>query len=117
MTFQLVHRSQQDPLIADEDAPQHILVPVQDKKEKKLEEQHKYGIYYDDDYDYLGNLKHIKDHTMQWPDHVEKELAERIERTKLQLPKSVFASEKEEAVGMLAKGAPVSGNYFLSLWF
>ena len=28
VTFHLVHRSQQDPLIADENAPQHVLVPA-----------------------------------------------------------------------------------------
>lgn len=28
MTFNLVHRSQRDPLAADESAPQRVLVPV-----------------------------------------------------------------------------------------
>lgn len=37
VTFHLVHRSQQDPLIADETAPQHVLMesnaqPIQAKK-------------------------------------------------------------------------------------
>lgn len=43
VTFHLVHRSQQDPLIADETAPQHVLlettIPTQvrgHKKEVKL---------------------------------------------------------------------------------
>lgn len=62
MTFQLVHRSQQDPLVADETAPQRVLVPVtkketKEEKEKRLEEQHKYGIYFDDDFNYLQHLK------------------------------------------------------------
>jgi protein LTV1 len=35
VTFHLVHRSQQDPLIADEKAPQHVLLPASfDKKTK-----------------------------------------------------------------------------------
>ena len=28
VTFHLVHRSQRDPLAADEKAPQHVLLPV-----------------------------------------------------------------------------------------
>lgn len=62
VTFQLVHRSQQDPLVADETAPQRVLLPVtkkesKEEKEQRLEEQHKYGIYFDDDYNYLQHLK------------------------------------------------------------
>ncbi|CAH1164598.1 unnamed protein product [Phaedon cochleariae] len=114
VTFQLVHRSQQDPLVADEDAPQRVLVPVEvrdpkKEKEKRIEEQHKHGIYYDDDSNYLDYLKDSKDHQMKWPEHVEKELTERIEKAKSELPDSVFASEVEEKVGMLAKAPPVSG--------
>lgn len=48
--------------MADETAPQRVLVPVAGKeskaeKEKRIEEQHKYGIYFDDDYNYLQHLK------------------------------------------------------------
>lgn len=46
---------------------------------------------------------------MQWPDHVERDLAERIERAKTQLPESVFPSINEEETGMLARAAPVYG--------
>lgn len=109
VTFQLVHRSQQDPLIADENAPQHVLLPVEGKKEKRLEEQHKFGIYYDDDCNYLEHLKDVSDNRMEWPEHVEGTINERIERTKAQLPESVFPSVQEEEVGMLAKAAPVYG--------
>ena len=31
VTFQLVHRSQKDPLITDENAPQHVLVETKGK--------------------------------------------------------------------------------------
>ncbi|KAJ8931610.1 hypothetical protein NQ314_015472 [Rhamnusium bicolor] len=113
VTFQLVHRSQQDPLVVDENAPQRVLLPVEGKdakgREKILEEQHKYGIFFDDDFNYLEHLKDIKDNKVEWPEHAEKELAERQEKTKLKLPSSVFASEVEEEVGMLNKAAPVSG--------
>ncbi|RZC36037.1 LTV1 -like, partial [Asbolus verrucosus] len=112
ITFQLVHRSQQDPLIADENAPQRVLMPLADKesshsREKRLEEQHKYGIFYNDDSNYLEHLKDSKDNRVEWPDHVENALKEK--KVKLQLPPSVFASEFEEKEGMLSRAAPVSG--------
>lgn len=118
VTFQLVHRSQQDPLVADETAPQRVLVPVtkketKEEKEKRLEEQHKYGIYFDDDYNYLQHLKDPEDRKMAWPEHVEEEMEsrrlEQANKVKFNLPSSVFASEVEEEVGMLNKAAPVSG--------
>lgn len=31
VTFRLVHRSQQDPLVADENAPQRVLQPIESK--------------------------------------------------------------------------------------
>lgn len=37
VTFNLVHRSQKDPLAADEKAPQRVLVPVASKNEKSKE--------------------------------------------------------------------------------
>jgi len=117
VTFHLVHRSQKDPLVADETAPQRVLVPVGDKQaaksekkvdsEKRKEEQQKYGIYFDDDYDYLQHLRDVNTLSVEW---------ERIENTnsqkdapKINLPSSVFASNVEEKVGMLNKAAPVSG--------
>lgn len=62
MTFHLVHRSQKDPLIVDETAPQHVLVPQKTTKEK--EEEHKYGIFFDDDYDYMQHLKSSNAYTV-----------------------------------------------------
>ncbi|XP_044265410.1 protein LTV1 homolog [Tribolium madens] len=106
ITFQLVHRSQQDPLIADENAPQRVLVPIAEK-EKRLEEQHKYGIYFNDDCNYLEHLKDPKDNQVEWPNHVEKALDER--KIKFDLPATVFASKHEEKEGMLSKAAPISG--------
>lgn len=109
VTFHLVHRSQQDPLAADETAPQRVLLPANDPskldKKKRLEEQHKYGIYFDDDYDYLQHLRDTST-KMEW------EKVERIPAAnppKINLPSSVFASEIEEDVGLLNKAAPVTG--------
>ncbi|CAF4632086.1 unnamed protein product, partial [Rotaria socialis] len=55
ITFQLVHRSQHDPLIADDTVGERVLVPV--GVEQRKAEQLKYGIEYDDDYDYLQHLR------------------------------------------------------------
>lgn len=108
-----MHRSQQDPLVADETAPQRVLVPAgptqhqktqdSDEKRKRIEEQHKYGIYFDDDYNYLQHLRDTSN-KMEW---------ERVDRipaaTNIKLPSSVFASKVEEDVGLLNKAAPVAG--------
>lgn len=37
VTFNLVHRSQKDPLAADESAPQRVLVPISAKPEKRTD--------------------------------------------------------------------------------
>ncbi|XP_044753243.1 protein LTV1 homolog [Coccinella septempunctata] len=110
VTFQLIHRSQQDPLLADEDAPQRILQPIQKKKEtpeereKRIEEQHKYGIYYNDDTNYLEFLKERSDNRVEWPSYVDKEIEDRQRR--FALPSEVFASAKEKRVGMLNEAGP-----------
>ncbi|XP_015430682.1 PREDICTED: protein LTV1 homolog [Dufourea novaeangliae] len=126
VTFHLVHRSQKDPLIADENAPQRVLVPVGDpqaaKSEKKgvddnkrKEEQQKYGIYFDDDYDYLQHLKDVNSLPTEW-ERVDYEntsrkndKSDKKDAPKINLPSSVFASNVEEKIGLLNKTAPVSG--------
>ncbi|XP_053618389.1 protein LTV1 homolog [Plodia interpunctella] len=130
VTFNLVHRSQRDPLAADETAPQRVLVPVNadvpPRKEKepdltpeqRKEEQMKYGIYFDDDYNYLQHLKDTKEVTMLLqpkPTHKRKEKAPKPSEQEmdtemavtdtLKLPSSVFASEVEEDIGLLNKAA------------
>nr|SVE73647.1 EOG090X08PQ [Daphnia atkinsoni] len=133
VTFNLVHRSQKDPLAADEKAPQRVLVPIASKTEKNAEpstpskavepgkqkeELAKLGIYFDDDYNYLQHMRDVKQ-TAEW------ELAEdnknsRVwkaplvkglsdQQYKLTLPSSVFQSEVEESVGLLNRAAPHSG--------
>ncbi|KAG7452177.1 LTV-domain-containing protein [Guyanagaster necrorhizus] len=81
--FQLVHRSQRDPLIHDSEAAIHVLKPVVRENDKKgksraeleallsigdtLHESHTtpgdaalYGIYYDDaEYDYMQHLRQV----------------------------------------------------------
>nr|CAG4634884.1 EOG090X08PQ [Alona affinis] len=134
VTFNLVHRSQKDPLAADETAPQRVLVPISLKSEKtsaegpsgskavrdpskQKEEQVKFGIFYEDDYDYLQHLRDVTQ-TVEW------ELAEDSKNSKvwkappvkgisdqprINLPSSVFASQVEEKVGLLNRAAPHSG--------
>ncbi|TFY83434.1 hypothetical protein EWM64_g587 [Hericium alpestre] len=83
--FQLVHRSQRDPLIHDPDASQHVLKPFvreNDKKGKSRAELEQdlspsdlahdaarpnvgeatlYGVYYDDtEYDYMQHLRPVR---------------------------------------------------------
>ncbi|XP_059473693.1 protein LTV1 homolog [Neocloeon triangulifer] len=128
ITFQVVHRSQKDPLAADEDAPQRVLMPMAGKSakpeevEKRMEEQRQFGIFFDDEYNYMQHIKSVDDHD------VELQPVERIriESGKLnppgssskvshstssgqtvQLPANVFASEAEEEVGLLNKAAPM----------
>ncbi|CAL8131702.1 unnamed protein product [Orchesella dallaii] len=150
-TFVLGHRSQKDPLLADENAPQNILIPLDQVPnlsrggisaagvagsagnakvidlEKRKEEQQKFGIYFDDDYDYLQHLKDSSEvSTIKWdvveriyaPNYEpEKEVGESnsatkyedLENVKIKLPSSVFESEYREDVGLLNKAAQSSG--------
>ncbi|VDM44045.1 unnamed protein product [Toxocara canis] len=57
-TFRLVHRSQKDPLIADDTVGERVLQPIE---KKNVEEHIKYGIYYDDDYNYLQHLRSVNE--------------------------------------------------------
>ncbi|CAG0889161.1 unnamed protein product [Darwinula stevensoni] len=135
VTFRLVHRSQQDPLVADETAPEHVLLEVAGKNshkawgsvrkddekgnvEKRREEQRKYGVFFDDDYNYLQHLKVVSEPNVEWepitePNNLEKEDVSKVPseepEVKFTLPSSVFASEVEEEVGLLNKAAPLRG--------
>ncbi|KAJ0051294.1 hypothetical protein NL108_018296, partial [Boleophthalmus pectinirostris] len=94
--------------------------------EKRREEQRSYGVFFDDDYDYLQHLKEASgtselvpgldmrtERRIQLRDEEEEEEEEEEEQTgtttSIKLPSSVFASEFEEEVGLLNKAAPVSG--------
>ncbi|KAL1454004.1 hypothetical protein WDU94_010301, partial [Cyamophila willieti] len=133
ITFTLVHRSQKDPLLVDESAPQHVLKPIQSQnardKKKLKEEERKFGIYFDDEYDYLQHLRDPRENPVEMervfiPARSSKKNANLSDITealttpssttdshqsRLQLPSSVFASEYEESVGLLNKAAPQSG--------
>lgn len=75
---------------------------------KRKEEQKKYGIYFDDDYDYLQHLRDVNNSTVDW----EPIKQSSSEATKLKLPSSVFASKVEDDVGLLNKAAPHSGKFY-----
>ncbi|XP_077380108.1 protein LTV1 homolog [Festucalex cinctus] len=127
VTFHLVHRSQRDPLAADEKAPQHVLLPAaKAAAEKRREEQREFGVFFDDDYDYLQHLKEAAGQTEllaagpsprvvprddddddDGEDDEEKEQV--VPSLSIKLPSSVFASDFEEDVGLLNKAAPISG--------
>jgi len=115
VTFNVVHRSQHDPLITDEKAPQHVLVPqqpIQSRGKKNKDEEAKYGIYFDDDYDYLQHLKECQSNDfILLPTSTDSKTynKEKKEKPKVMLPSSMFESEVEEKVGMLNKAAPQSG--------
>uniref|UniRef100_A0A8C0J4L1 Protein LTV1 homolog n=1 Tax=Chelonoidis abingdonii TaxID=106734 RepID=A0A8C0J4L1_CHEAB len=108
VTFHLVHRSQRDPLAADDTAPQRVLLPSQKVNEQRREEQRKYGVFFDDDYDYLQHLKEASCPSELVPSDVPGQPSRSIAPA-INLPSSVFASEFEEDVGLLNKAAPVSG--------
>ncbi|XP_060716051.1 protein LTV1 homolog isoform X2 [Tachysurus vachellii] len=132
VSFHLVHRSQKDPLAADEKAPQHVLLPANKLEvEKRRKEQREYGVFFDDDYDYLQHLKEpsqptelvsssrpYKDSQPLGFSEEDKDVDEdeqgldevlTIPAASINLPSSVFASEFEEEVGLLNKAAPISG--------
>ncbi|XP_057653775.1 protein LTV1 homolog [Diorhabda carinulata] len=95
VTFKLVHRSQQDPLIADEDAPQRVLIPIKGKQ-KNLDNIFK------------KNEPVIEDEDINNEDIKFGEIEDELDY-KIKLPSSVFPSKVEEEIGMLRKAAPVSG--------
>lgn len=116
VTFHLVHRSQHDPLIADENAPQRVLLEATPSNKqvldpaKQKEEQKKFGIQFDDDYDYLQHLKKPgQDVVWEYVENPNQVKKNKNLEPKLQLPSSVFASEFEEDEGMLNKAAPRPG--------
>jgi len=142
--FYLVNRSQKDPLYLDENLGEHVLVPAdpgvrkelidavnglhlkpkltesekEAKKRQQIEEQHKFGIYFDDGYNYLQHLKEIDAHEeevaeMDMPEMlkvggvmIKNEDGEKKNPKKLQLPSTVFASQFEEDVGYFNQAAP-----------
>ncbi|THV06537.1 Low temperature viability protein [Dendrothele bispora CBS 962.96] len=123
--FQLVHRSQRDPLIHDPDASKHVLKPVireNDKKGKnraeleelladediahdanaRVGEASLYGIYYDDtEYDYMQHLRPVG----VQEDGVESVLIEAPIK-KPQYSKKPVADLKSKSGGILLRDLP-----------
>jgi len=115
VTFQLIHRSQQDPLAADDDAPQRLLQPLGGAEEvaKRKEEERKWGVFFEDEYNYLKHLKDRKvvEHDWEAADRFIVSCSQPAQpnnaaKPKIQLPSTVFASHEEEEVGLLNKAAP-----------
>ncbi|KAL9980504.1 hypothetical protein ACROYT_G009104 [Oculina patagonica] len=128
-SFQLVHRSQKDPLQADEDSSKHVLLPIDssnqgasetesvasDKRRKKDEEK-EHGIFFDDEYDYLQHVKPRTNLSLEpLPENVtvieaKKPLhADHLEFGNVKLPSEAFASGYEQNEGLLNLAAPTSG--------
>lgn len=129
VSFHLVHRSQRDPLQADEESSKHVLqqlaLPNEKKKEqeKKQEEQRKFGVFYEDEYNYMQHLRHAKPECVWQADadpnappkpsrSVKSAGDTKEEKPKIQLSSKVFGSEREEEVGLLNKAAPITGPRF-----
>ena len=113
-TFTLVHRPQTDPLVTDESAPQRVLVETSNAKTK--EEERKWGVFYDDDYDYLKHLKTREEFfaETEWqeePKGRQRDEPSAAPKQSLQLPSSVLPtpSEFQDDVGVLNRAAPQSG--------
>jgi len=115
VSFHLVHRSQQDPLAADSDANQMVLQPMS----KIKEEEREFGVFFEDEYNYLQHLKDRSQVEHDWSeadrfimtagDRRQEAGGEDVKDiTGLQLPSSVFGASRgeEEAVGLLNKAAP-----------
>lgn len=113
-------------MIVDENAPQHVLVPINEEREpgpsthmvKRKKDQQKFGVFFDDDYDYLQHLREAARQEVHWEEVVntkkedttnEKEKEKEKPKPKLQLPSSVFPSEFEEKEGMLRKAIKIQG--------
>lgn len=106
VTFKLVHRSQQDPLIADEDAPQFVLQEERRSDRRSHGSDHKkYGVYYDDDYDYMQHLKSVDELDAEELDLVPLPSKTQKEKKKIMLPSSLFDSEVQNPSAMLAGAA------------
>lgn len=95
-----------------------------DEREKRKAEERKFGIFYDDDYDYMQHLRNREDpDAIYWeyippanlnknenePSPSDKLQKSKSTTNKISLPSSVFASEFEEDEGLLNKAAPYSG--------
>jgi len=118
--FTLVHRSQRDPLQANDEVGEHVLMPMQDEGEQtttsshdNIEENVNHGIYFDDEYDYMQHLRVRGEGTLVFADDttsssvsqftMKDDGGEDVMFGNVKLPSRAFASAQEEDVGMLNK--------------
>jgi len=112
VTFSLVHRSQHDPLQADEEASKGVLVSHMKKDERKEKEQ-KFGVYFDDDYNYLQHLRDVRELSQVEPTDVYRLEVNPVKTDKkrpgIMLPASALPSTVETKEGLLNKGVTITG--------
>lgn len=111
--FNVVYRSQRDPLQPDEESSQHVLVPADGMSDvpgastsnKNIEERVRCGIYYDDDYDYLQHLRPRGEGMfIMAEDPVDRNPSRGENLSKINLPTESLPSTYEVDIGMLNKG-------------
>lgn len=75
-----------------------------------MSEQRKFGVYYDDDYDYLQHLKDVSElNEVGIVEHFRISADQPPADVALRLPSSVFGSTVETKVGLLNRAAPAPG--------
>ena len=104
-------------------ASKAIKAKAEEVRRKRKKEEREFGVFYDDDYDYMVHLKDRQQVQHDWDaadrfligkrreenKEEEESPSKAKERPKVKLPSSVFASEKEEEVGLLNRAAKSSG--------
>jgi len=118
-TFSLVHRSQRDPLQADEESGQRVLVPIEGASGETAsqlgDDPTKYGIDFEDDYDYMQHLKPRGEGFLVLADgptpynvtqvsQQSNDDSGKIPFGNLLLPQEALPSQYEEDEGLLNKG-------------
>lgn len=74
--------------------------------EKRIKEQQQFGVFFDDDYNYLQHLREPGKNEIHWIEIPQKSKdKEQKDKPKIQLPSSVFESEFQEKEGLLNKAA------------
>jgi len=125
-TFAIIHRSQKDPLAADSDAPQRVLqrqAKTQEEIKRRKDEEREFGVFYDDEYDYLQHMKSrdelLVQNEMSEVDKFTVDATPGVEirpgstrpgnLSNIKLPDTVFASKEQEEIGLLNRAAKQSG--------
>merc|ERR1712062_555514 len=86
-----------------------------EEEKKRKEQEREFGVFYEDDYDYLQHLKSRKEVEYDFDDmdkFVMESGSKPEKESNLKLPDVVFASKEEEEIGLLNKAAPHKGPRF-----